>query len=126
MPAATNPLNSILTADETNLFAKEYEVVINRSMQAQAMLATAMAPAGVGGVANPPQYLDPMTNMLADNPLAASMQTVARIIAGRASSASRGRSSTCSSAASTRTTTRRYNTRSFSPSSAQPSSISMA
>ena len=84
VPAATNPLNSILTADEKNLFAQEYEIVINRSMQAQATLATAMAPAGVGGVANPPQYLDPMTNMLANNPLATSMQTVARIIAGRA------------------------------------------
>jgi uncharacterized protein (DUF1501 family) len=85
IPAAANPLNSILTSDETNLYAKEYEVVINRSMQAQAALVTAMAPAGGGGVANPPQYLDPMTNMLADNPLAASLQTVARIIAGRAS-----------------------------------------
>lgn len=84
LPSAANPLNSILTSDETNLFAKEYEVVINRSMQAQAMLATAMAPAGMTGVADPPQYLDPMTNMLANNPLAASMQTVARIIAGRA------------------------------------------
>ncbi len=83
LPSAANPLNSILTSDESNLFAKEYEVVINRSMQAQATLATAMAPAGVGGIANPPQYLDPMTNMLADNPLATSMQTVARIIAGR-------------------------------------------
>ena len=83
LPSAANPLNSILTADETNLFAKEYEVVINRSMQAQATLATAMAPAGVGGVPDPPQYLDPMTNMLANNPLAASLQTVARIIAGR-------------------------------------------
>ena len=48
LPAAANPLNSILTTDETNLFAKEYEVVINRSMQAQATLATAMAPAGDG------------------------------------------------------------------------------
>src|SRR3984957_7420595 len=84
VPAASNPLNSILTADENNLFSQEYEIVINRSMQAQAMLATAMAPAGVGGVANPPQYLNPMTNMLANNPLATSMQTVARIIAGRA------------------------------------------
>jgi uncharacterized protein (DUF1501 family) len=84
LPSAANPLNSILTSDETNLFAKEYEVVINRSMQAQAMLATAMAPAGMTGVADPPQYLDPMTNMLANNPLAVSMQTVARIIAGRA------------------------------------------
>jgi uncharacterized protein (DUF1501 family) len=84
-PAASNPLNSILTADETNLFSQEYEIVINRSMQAQATLSTAMATAGEGGVANPPQYLDPMTMKLTDNPLAASMQTVARIIAGRAS-----------------------------------------
>jgi uncharacterized protein (DUF1501 family) len=82
---STNPLNAILTADETNLFAKEYEVVVNRSMQAQAMLASAMPPAGDGGVANPPQYLDPMTMKLTDNPLANSLQTVARIIAGRAS-----------------------------------------
>jgi uncharacterized protein (DUF1501 family) len=84
-PLTNNPLTSILTSDETNLFAQEYEIVINRSMQAQAMLATAMAPAGVGGVANPPQYLDPVSAKLMDNPLAASMQTVARIIAGRAS-----------------------------------------
>lgn len=80
----TNALSSILSADENNLFAKEYEVVIQRSIQAQATLATAMLPAGAGGVANPPQFLDPMTNKLADNPLAASMQTVARIIGGRA------------------------------------------
>lgn len=85
LSSAANPLNSILTADETNLFAKEYEVVIKRSMQAQSMLASAMAPAGQGGVADPPQYLDPVTNMLAKNPLAASLQTVARIISGRAS-----------------------------------------
>jgi Uncharacterized protein conserved in bacteria len=82
---AANPLNSILTADETNLFAKEYEVVIKRSMQAQATLSSVMAPSGQSGVADPPQYLDPITNKLTDNPLAASMQTVARIIAGHAS-----------------------------------------
>jgi uncharacterized protein (DUF1501 family) len=85
LSSAANPLNSILTADETNLFAKEYEVVLKRSMQAQTTLAGAMAAAGPGGVANPPQYLDPMTNKLANNPLASSLQTVARIIAGRAS-----------------------------------------
>jgi uncharacterized protein (DUF1501 family) len=84
LPAA-NPLNSILTADETNLFAKEYEVVVNRSLQAQALLSSSMLPAGVGGVPNPPQYLDPMTNKLTNNPLATSLQTVARIIGGRAS-----------------------------------------
>jgi uncharacterized protein (DUF1501 family) len=83
--AGTDALQSILTADETNLFAKEYEVVVNRSMQAQATLASAMLPAGTGGVPNPPQYLDPVTNMLTNNPLATSLQTVARIIGGRAS-----------------------------------------
>jgi uncharacterized protein (DUF1501 family) len=84
-PSSTNPLSSILTADETNLFAKEYGVVINRSMQAQAMLASAMLPAGPGGIPNPPQYLDPQTKMLTDNQLAYSLQTVARIISGQAS-----------------------------------------
>jgi len=81
--ASTSALSSILTADETNLFAKEYAAVVNRSIAAQASLATAMLPAGAGGVANPPQYLDPTTNKLTDNPLASSLQTVARIIGGR-------------------------------------------
>jgi uncharacterized protein (DUF1501 family) len=85
MQAASNPLASILSAEETNLFAKEYEVVVDRSIQAQAMLATAMLPAGVGGVPNPQQYLDPMTKKLTDNPLASSFQTIARIIGGRSS-----------------------------------------
>jgi len=83
--ATTNPLSSVLSADENNLFAQEYEIIIQRSIQAQATLSTAMAPAGVGGVANPPQYLDPVSTKLMDNPLAQSLQTVARIIAGRAS-----------------------------------------
>ncbi len=82
LPSAANPLAAILTADESNLFAKEYEVVVNRSTQAQAQLASAMLPAGVGGIPNPPQFLDPMTNKLTDNSFATSLQTVARIIAG--------------------------------------------
>src|ERR1700723_251612 len=82
--AGTNALNSILSAEEANLFAKEYEVVIQRSIQAQATLATTMLPAGAGGIPNPAQFLDPITNMLVDNPLAASLQTVARIIGGKA------------------------------------------
>jgi uncharacterized protein (DUF1501 family) len=84
-PTLTNPLNAILTADESNLFAKEYANVIKRSMQAQSMLVSAMAPAGTSGVPDPPQYLDPSTNKLTNNQLAASLQTVARIIAGRTS-----------------------------------------
>ena len=81
--AGTNALASILSAEEANLFAKEYEVVIGRSTAAQAVLSTSMLPAGEGGVANPAQYLDPVLNMLTDNTLAISLQTVARIIGGR-------------------------------------------
>ncbi len=81
--AGTNALSSILTADEANLFAKEYEVVINRSNQAQEQLSTSMLPAGATGIPDPPQYLDPTTNKLTDNPLATALQTVARIIGGR-------------------------------------------
>ena len=83
--AGSSALSSILSADESNLFAKEYEVVIQRSIQAQQMLASAMPPAGEGGIPNAPQYLDPVSKKLMDNPLADSMQTVARIIAGRGS-----------------------------------------
>ncbi len=84
-PTASNPLSSILTAEETNLFAQEYQNVINLSIKAQDMLATAMAPIGEGGVAVSPPYLDPVSKKLMDNPLADSLQTVARIIAGRSS-----------------------------------------
>jgi hypothetical protein len=83
--AGSSALSSILSADESNLFAKEYEVIIGLSIAAQASLAAAMLPAGVGEVANSPQYLDPVTNKLTNNPLATSLQTVARIIGGRSS-----------------------------------------
>jgi uncharacterized protein (DUF1501 family) len=43
-----------------------------------------MLQAGAGGVPNPTQFLDPTSNKLMANPLAASLQTVARIIGGRA------------------------------------------
>jgi uncharacterized protein (DUF1501 family) len=84
-PAGANALSSILSADENNLFAQEYEAVVQRSIQAQATLSTAMAQAGASGVVNPPPYLDPVSKKLMDNPLADSLQTVARVIAGRGS-----------------------------------------
>jgi uncharacterized protein (DUF1501 family) len=81
--AGSSALSSILSSDENNLFAKEYEVVVQRSIAAQALLASSMLPAGPTGVANPPQYLDPVTNKLTNNNLATSLQTVARIIGGK-------------------------------------------
>jgi uncharacterized protein (DUF1501 family) len=83
--AGSSALSSILSSEEANLFAKEYEVIVGRSIAAQASLASSMLPAGPGGVANPPQYLDPVLNKLTDNSLAVSLQTVARIMGGRSS-----------------------------------------
>ena len=79
----TAALQSIISADDANLFAKEYAVVVRRSLAAQAALAAAMAPAGPTGVPNPTQFLDPTTGKLTNNDLATSLQTVARVIAGR-------------------------------------------
>jgi uncharacterized protein (DUF1501 family) len=84
-PAGANLLKAILTSEESNLFAKEYGVVVLRSMQAQAILAKAMPPAGPGGVPNPSEFINPSTKMLMQNQLATSLQTVARIISGRSS-----------------------------------------
>jgi uncharacterized protein (DUF1501 family) len=81
--AGSTALSNILTQEENNLFAKEYQVVVQRSIQAQALLSSAMLPAGDTGVPNPPQYLDPTTKKLTNNSLATSLQTVARIIGGR-------------------------------------------
>jgi uncharacterized protein (DUF1501 family) len=81
--AGSAALQSIISADDSNLFAKEYAVVVRRSLAAQAALAAAMAPAGPTGIPNPTQVLDPATGMLANNQLASSLQTVARVIAGR-------------------------------------------
>ena len=80
---ASAAMQSIISADDTNLFAKEYAVIVRRSLEAQAALAAAMAPAGPAGVPNPTQYLDPATGKLTNNQLANSLQTVARVIAGR-------------------------------------------
>lgn len=78
--AGSTALSNILSAEENNLFAKEYQVIVQRSIQAQATLSSAMLPAGPTGVPNPPQYLDPVSNKLTNNSLATSLQTVARII----------------------------------------------
>ena len=82
-PQGTAAMQQIITADDTNLFAKEYAVIVRRSLEAQAALASAMAPAGLTGVPDPTQFLDPTTGLLTNNQLALSLQTVARVIAGR-------------------------------------------
>jgi uncharacterized protein (DUF1501 family) len=82
-PAGSNPLKAIITADNAHLFQKEHAAITSRSINAQSLLAPAMAVAGAGGVPNPSQYTNPNTGALATNALAVQLQTVARIIAGR-------------------------------------------
>ena len=82
-PAGANPLKSIITADNVNLFRKEHAAITGRSISAQSLLSPSMAAAGPGGVPNPSQYTNPNTGLLATNALAVQLQTVARIIAGR-------------------------------------------
>ncbi|MDE2427654.1 MAG: DUF1501 domain-containing protein [Burkholderiales bacterium] len=81
--ASANPLKSIITSDNFNLFHKEQAAITSRAINAQSLLSPAMAPAGATGVPNPSQYTNPNTGTLGNNPLAIQLQTVARIIAGR-------------------------------------------
>ncbi len=80
----TTALKAALENSEFNLFAKEYEVVLQRSIAVQAQLAAAILPAGDGGVANPPVAKDPEPpNQTINTTLATNLQTVARIMGAR-------------------------------------------
>jgi uncharacterized protein (DUF1501 family) len=80
---ASNPLKTIISADNPHLLRKEHAAVTSRAISAQSLLGPAMAAAGAAGVPNPSQYTNPNTGALATNSLATQLQTVARIIAGR-------------------------------------------
>jgi uncharacterized protein (DUF1501 family) len=80
---AANPLQAIISGDRGNLFEKEHAAVVKRAIDTQAILSTAMPPAGATGIPNPSQYTNPNNGALANNSLATQLQTVARIIAGR-------------------------------------------
>ncbi|WP_093555093.1 DUF1501 domain-containing protein [Pseudoduganella namucuonensis] len=81
--ATVNPLPSVSSGLQNNIFENEYADVVERAIRAQATLAGAMAPAGAGGVPDPSPFVTPNTNEVAPNMLAKQLQTVARIIAGR-------------------------------------------
>ncbi|MGV7207519.1 DUF1501 domain-containing protein [Oxalobacteraceae bacterium A2-2] len=83
LPAASNPLRQIVSAERSDLFQKEHAAVVARAINAQSSLSGAMLAAGTG-VPDPTQYINPNTGAAAVNPLAVQLQTVARIIGGRA------------------------------------------
>ncbi|MRX09900.1 DUF1501 domain-containing protein [Pseudoduganella sp. FT25W] len=82
MPAGSNPLRQIITAEPTNLFQKEHAAVVARAINSQAALSSGMLAAG-SGVPDPTPYINPNTGVATVNPLAVQLQTVARIIGGR-------------------------------------------
>jgi len=77
---ASTTLRSIVTADNSHLFAKEYSSIINRSITAQATFQSAFA---ASTVVAPTQYNIPSTGNNANNGLAQQIQTVARVIGAR-------------------------------------------
>ncbi|UMR29182.1 DUF1501 domain-containing protein [Massilia sp. MB5] len=81
---ARHPLRTIISASHNHLLEQEYASVTRRALDAQALMSAAYAPAGPGGVPDPASYFSPAANAPRVNPLAVQLQTVARIIAGRA------------------------------------------
>jgi uncharacterized protein (DUF1501 family) len=82
LPAGSNPLRQIITAEQTDPFQKDHAAVVTRAINAQSSLSSAMLAAG-SGVPDPTLYVNPNTGVAAVNPLAVQLQTVARIIGGR-------------------------------------------
>jgi len=81
--SSVNPLRAIVTGNSGNLLEQEHSGVLNRAINTQAVLSTAMVPAGSGGVPEPGNYVNPNNGISMVNPLAKQLQTVARIIAAR-------------------------------------------
>jgi uncharacterized protein (DUF1501 family) len=79
-PTASTTLRSIITADNSHLFAKEYSTIVNRSITAQATFQTAFA---ASTVAAPTNVVLPSTGNAVANGLAQQLQTVARVIGMR-------------------------------------------
>ncbi len=78
---AATTLRTIITGDNSHLFAKEYSSIVNRSINAQATFQTAF---NASTIAAPTQYFQPSSATNQTNGLAQQLQTVARVIGARA------------------------------------------
>lgn len=78
-----NPLRAVIAGQRDEMFENEHAKVTNRSINAQSVLNSAMAPSGATGIADPTMYINPNTGLAGVNQLAVQLQTVARVIAGR-------------------------------------------
>ena len=77
---ASTTLRSIVTGDNTHLFAKEYGQIIKRSVDAQAAFQGAFTSATS---MTPTNYIQPSSGNAQQNGLAQQLQTVVRVIAAR-------------------------------------------
>lgn len=76
---AQDVVRTIMTAPTgSSLFTRDYAAVVNRSLDAEAVLTSAFAGATV---APPTQYIVPSTGNLATNPIATQLQSVAQFVA---------------------------------------------
>ena len=78
-----NPLRAIISGQRDDMFENEHAKVTHRSINAQRVLNSAIAPSGVSGVPDASLYINPNNGIASINPLAVQLQTVARVIAGR-------------------------------------------
>jgi uncharacterized protein (DUF1501 family) len=78
--AASQQFRSLITADNENLFAKEYAAITKRSVDAQAAFQAAF---NASTVTPPTQYFNPTNRANANSGIASQLQTVARIIGAR-------------------------------------------
>jgi uncharacterized protein (DUF1501 family) len=76
---AGTALQSLITADNNHLFAKEYNAITKRSVDARASFQAAYTPTDAT-VPQVTQYNNPLTRATAANGLATQLRTVARII----------------------------------------------
>lgn len=76
-----NPLQAIISNTSAgNLFEREHAAIVQRSIAAQTDLNSIMTASSVPA---PTQYINPNTNLPANNSLAVQLQTVARIVQGQ-------------------------------------------
>ena len=80
---ANNLQTIITTPSSSNMFEFEHAAVVTRAIAAQADLSNVMTLTAAPVVPAPSQYNNPVTGLLATNPLATQLQTIARVIAER-------------------------------------------
>lgn len=81
--AATASLREIVTARTAGMIGSAYADIVDRAIDLEGTLASALVPSGSSGVPAPSAFTIPSNGVSSVNPLALQLQTVARMIASR-------------------------------------------